>query len=127
MHGMIKRLLMVCIGNVCRSPMAVGVMQNMFPDFQTSSAGLDALVGSPADELAVALMNERGIEIGSHRARQISRSIALEADLILVMDRQQQKQLEQLYPETKGRVFRLGQWIDEDIPDPFRLPRAEFD
>jgi len=122
----VKQLLVVCIGNICRSPMAQAVLSERLPQWQVRSAGLDALVGAPADETAVTLLRERGLDIAGHRATQVTRKMCLEADMVLVMDREQRHRLEELYPEACGRVFRLAEHADEDIPDPYRRPEEAF-
>jgi protein-tyrosine phosphatase len=106
--------------------MAEGLMATLLPQVVFRSAGLGAMVGSPADEAAVQLMMERGIDIAGHRAQQITRALCLESDMVLVMEREQRQRLEETYPEACGRVFRLGEYINQDVPDPYRQPVAAF-
>lgn len=91
------------------------------------SAGLNALVGMPAAEYACDVMRARGLDITGHRAAQIARSLCSAADLILVMDREQRRQIESQFSFARGRVFRLGEFSDIDIEDPYRRPRSEFE
>ncbi|HET8748401.1 MAG TPA: low molecular weight protein-tyrosine-phosphatase [Ramlibacter sp.] len=119
-------LLVVCIGNVCRSPMAQGLLAAQLQGWRVQSAGLNALVGAPADEIAVDLLRERGLDISGHRAMQITRRMCVESDMVFVMSREQRRELESLYPEICGRVFRLGEHADRDIPDPYRQPEPVF-
>jgi len=121
-----KSILVLCEGNICRSPMAEGLISAALPDSRVLSAGLQALVGKPADDAAQQLMRERGIDIGRHRALQVTRPMCLDADIILVMEREQRQRLQDLYPEVCGRVFRLGEYIDLDVPDPYRQPLSAF-
>ena len=121
-----NRVLVLCEGNICRSPMAQGLLAAALPNAQVHSAGLGALVGMPADETAVRLMNDRGIDISAHRAQQVSRSLCTQADLVLVMDTEQRQRLEGMYPQARGRVFRLGEHLKRDIPDPYRQPEMAF-
>ena len=72
-----KKILFVCTANICRSPMAQGLLEHALPQAQVRSAGLGALVGMPADAAAVRLMQERGIDISAHRATQISRAACI--------------------------------------------------
>lgn len=123
---MIQRVLVVCIGNICRSPMAEGMIRHMVPSVQTSSAGLSALVGYGADPIAVQLMNEVGVDISAHRARMLTDEIVREADLILVMDEQQKQQLAAQYPYVRGKVFKLAEADRLDIPDPYRQDPEVF-
>jgi protein-tyrosine phosphatase len=122
----VNSILVVCEGNICRSPMAEGLLAAALPGTAVHSAGLNAVLGAPADEMAVQLMSSRGIDITAHRARQIHRQMCLEADLVFVMEREQRQRLEKTYPEVCGRVFRLGEHVDQDVPDPYRQPAAAF-
>lgn len=128
---MIRRVLVVCIGNICRSPMAEGLLRRALPDLQISSAGLAALVGYGADPIAVEIMAEQGIDIGAHRARMVTDALVKDSELILVMDSRQQEQIAAAYPHARGKVFRLGETARQDIPDPYResagVFRASFD
>ncbi|WP_233882886.1 low molecular weight protein-tyrosine-phosphatase [Paraburkholderia flagellata] len=123
---MISSILVLCVGNVCRSPIAEGILRERLPTLHVESAGIGALVGSAAEPHAVLLMAERGIDISSHRARQVSTSLCKEADLILVMDRQQQYIVEQNYTFACGRIYRIGQFADFDVPDPYQGTREQF-
>lgn len=119
-------ILVVCEGNICRSPMAQGLLAAALPTMQVRSAGLGALVGMPADVTALQLMRERGIDLRAHRATQINRAMCLESDIVLVMDSEQRTRLESLYPQARGRVFRLGEYTKRDIPDPYRQGQQAF-
>jgi protein-tyrosine phosphatase len=127
---MFNRILMVCLGNICRSPMAEGILKYNLttrPDIHVSSAGLAAIVDHPAASIARSLLQERNIDISKHAARQLSDGMVREADLILVMERQQKKKVESLYPYALGKVFLLGKWDDNEIPDPWNSPRSEYE
>jgi protein-tyrosine phosphatase len=119
-------LLVVCEGNICRSPMARALLAARLPQWRVHSAGLNAVIGAPADETAIALLRERGFDLQPHRGTQITRRMCLESDMVLVMDREQRRRLQELYPETCGRVFRLGEHADREIPDPYRQPETAF-
>lgn len=106
--------------------MAQGLLAARLPGWRVHSAGVDALVGAPADPIAIDLLRERGIDITPHRATQITRKMCLDADVVLVMDRDQRRRLQDLYPEACGRIFRLGEAADRDIPDPYRQPETAF-
>lgn len=121
-----KNILVVCEANICRSPMAQGLLAAALPNVKVHSAGLCALSGMPADEAAVRLMQARGIDIESHRSLQITRELCLHAELVLVMEADQRKRLEQTYPVACGRVFRLGEYSKFDVPDPYRQPEKAF-
>ena len=107
--------------------MAEGLMAAAMPAAHVSSAGLGALIGYPADPLACELMAERGISIDAHRARQINLDMCQRADLILVMDREQRRAVQERYLFAAGKVFRLCEFSDEDVPDPYRADRGVFE
>jgi len=106
--------------------MAEHLLASALPDVEFGSAGLEALVGHPADPTACELMDERGISLAAHRARQISLDMCQRADLILVMDREQRRWVEEQYLFAIGKVFRLGEFSDRDVPDPYRAGRDVF-
>lgn len=121
-----KSILVVCEANICRSPMAEGLLASALPQTAVSSAGLNALSGMPADDNAVRLMHLRGIDIRAHRARQLTRDLCRQAELVLVMADEQRSQLEHDFPFACGRVFRIGEFGKYDIPDPYRQPEHVF-
>lgn len=128
---MIENVLMVCIGNICRSPLAEGLLKKKAQangvSMSVSSAGLSALTGAPADLNAQALMRSIEGDISDHRARQVEKAMVLQADLILTMDLAQQREIESKFPMTCGKVHRLGKWGQFDIMDPYRRPWVVFE
>ncbi len=128
---MASRILMVCTGNICRSPMAESLLaanlQRGGVRAVVESAGIAAQVGRHADPTAQALLLARGIDLGPHRARQLTAEMLRSFDLVLVMEAAQQRLLELEHPAVRGRIRRLG-WIgDFDIPDPYRRGTAAFE
>ncbi|AOY98917.1 protein tyrosine phosphatase [Cupriavidus sp. USMAHM13] len=124
---MIKKVMIVCIGNICRSPMAEALLRDAMPELTVYSSGLGALVGKPADAAAIELMGAAGVDIHEHRAQQINNVLATQADLILVMDNEQKVEVQRRHPATTGKVFRLGEPGKYDIPDPYRQSRERFE
>ena len=122
-----QNILVLCIGNICRSPIAEALLRQQFPDTTISSAGLGALVGYPADPLSIEVSAEQGVDLSAHRARQLSSWMCQAADLILVMEQRHKVEVEQLHPLVRGKVFRLGELGKFDIEDPHRKPREAFD
>jgi protein-tyrosine phosphatase len=95
-------------------------------DCLVSSAGLGALIGRPPDKKACQLMLEKDLDISSHRARQLNKDMIRKADLILVMESSHKSAIEEFEPCAKGKVFRLGNWGDYDIPDPYQQNLPAF-
>jgi len=96
-------------------------------EIAVESAGLGAMVGHSASEHAGNLLAERGIDISSHRARQLTPEMVATADLILVMESRHKKSIETADAAVRGKVFRLGEWRDTEISDPYRQSRAVYE
>ena len=123
---MMNNILVLCTGNICRSPMAAALLQQALPSTQINSAGLAACIGVPADPWAVALMQELTLDISGHRGRQVSMPMLRAADLVLVMDVPQQRQLESHYPAGRGKISRFCHFGGRDVPDPYREGEQAF-
>lgn len=127
---MFERILVVCIGNICRSPTVEYLLRHRLGDrpIQVTSAGLGALAGHPIDPLAGELLAEHGIDASAHRARQLEDQDLIDADLILVMQRAHLSALAKRSPHAVGRAFLLGKWQDDrEVPDPYRQQRPAFE
>ena len=127
---MIRHILVVCVGNICRSPMAEALLRRALREqdgFTVESAGLGALVGHPASEYSQELMLEMGLDISEHRARQIHPDMVREADLVLVMEAGHKRAIDDADPTARGKVHRLGEWQDADVDDPYRKPREAYE
>ena len=96
-------------------------------EITVSSAGVGALVGFPAAEHAVELMDDSGLDISDHRARQLDRDLIAAADLILVMESGHKRAIDAIDSTARGKVQRLCEWRDQDIDDPYQQSREAFD
>lgn len=124
---MFKRILFVCVGNICRSPMAeVMARHELGASFDIASAGVGAVVGRGAHPIAVELMRERGLDLSGHVARQLTAEMLREYELVLTMEPWQVREVERISMSAKGKVFRLGHWGGFDIPDPNGRSREMF-
>lgn len=127
---MFQRILLVCVGNICRSPTAEYLLRDRLCDasLEISSAGLGALEDHPMDATAATLLAEHGIDASAHRGRQLQPSMLHEVDLVLVMEKSHATRIARLAPEASGKVLLLGKWLGEkEIPDPYGQSRPAFE
>ena len=123
----IKNLLVICVGNICRSPMAEYWLKQEYPELNIESAGISGLIGHAADQKTILCMQCLGIGMQPHIAKKLNAELIKKADLVLVMSQNQQKHLEQTWPFAKGKTFRLGHWQSKNVPDPFQHEQSVFD
>jgi protein-tyrosine phosphatase len=128
--AMFNSILVVCAGNICRSPTAEYLLIDKLADsdIKVSSAGLTALVGKSAEVNAskVALSNE--IDMSGHKGRQLSSALIAENDLILVMEQRHLSDLMGRYPQARGKTFLLGKWLnDTEVSDPYHQSCEAFE
>lgn len=118
-----KKVLFICTGNTCRSPMAEGLLKDYLNgDFIVESRGVSVFFNGPANENAIKVMEEDGIDISNHTSKQIDEEILRESDLIITMTNGHRDLLLNIYPEYKEKTFTLKAYdngIKGDISDPF--------
>jgi protein-tyrosine phosphatase len=118
------RILTVCTGNICRSPQAEQLLRRGFADagvdnIEISSAGTMALVGEPMPEQAAELSREFGGDPSQHSARQLTKEIVEQQDLILAMAREHRRGVAKLSPRASRYTFTLRELarIVEALPE----------
>ncbi|WP_018935583.1 low molecular weight protein-tyrosine-phosphatase [Thioalkalivibrio sp. ALJ24] len=120
---MFERILVVCTGNICRSPVGEALLRRHAPKRHIGSAGLGALVGEGVAPQARALAEADGLDVSAHSARQLTSSLLEQSDLVLVMTDGQRQAIGRNHPRALGKTMRFGHWLDEgrgrDIPDPY--------
>ena len=126
---MFNRIIVICTGNICRSPIAEGLLKERLKDrsIEICSAGTGALVGHPADPLSIEVAAEHGLDLSAHRAQQATLPLLSAMDLILTLDQGHSDWINGKYPQLRGRVHKIMKWRENaDIADPYRLPKAAF-
>lgn len=125
---MFERILVVCDGNICRSPTVAAMLQAARPEKTVESAGLVGLEGQDMDATAREVARANGLTCPPHEARKLEGVHCREAELILVMEARQRDRIIQRFPEASGKTFLLSHWNGgQDIPDPYRRGREVFE
>ncbi|WP_439686854.1 protein-tyrosine-phosphatase [Cupriavidus oxalaticus] len=122
----VHSILVVCLGNMCRSPMAACLLRHALPDCEVISAGLAPPVGAGADPRAIRLLANEGHDLSKHRARAVDDALVDAADLVLVMELGQRDELELMFPQARGKTYRLCELVQTDIPDPYGGSQGMF-
>ena len=123
---MFNNVLIVCHANVCRSPAAEMVFKARHRKTGHSSrlaisfhsAGICAIDGRAMDPVMRGLLAERGVAPGAHRSRRLNPDIVRAADLVLVTEHRQVREVETLESTARGKVLPLGNWEGSDVTDP---------
>ena len=124
---MFKNVMMVCIGNICRSPIAEVLLKHQQPQLNVFSSGLGALVGKPADPKSIDLMTAKDIDLNNHCAQQINSVLVSASDLILTMEQKHIDAIQAKFPESRGKVYLICKWNNnQEIPDPYKKNEAAF-
>lgn len=121
------RILLVCTGNICRSPLAEALLERALAEHPevhatVESAGTGAWEGAPASEGAYLVALENGLDLSQHRARLLTKELVREADVILTMARHHRVRVHELGGE--GRTYLLGEFAgragpEAEVSDPF--------
>ncbi|MDT4310050.1 protein tyrosine phosphatase [Klebsiella aerogenes] len=125
---MFDSILVICTGNICRSPIGERILRSIFPDKKIDSAGVGALVGHAADTSAIRVASNHGISLEGHKAIQFTSSLGRQYDLLLVMETEHLEQVSRIAPEVRGKTMLLGHWLQgKEIPDPYRKSDEAFE
>jgi protein-tyrosine phosphatase len=131
-----RHVLFVCSGNLCRSPIAEGILKKKLREknvksVRVSSAGTIAMGGEPAASLACKVAAERGVTLSRHRARHLTLKMLQEADLVLGMERAHVRQADAILKDERGKYRLLSEFgparlHGHDIADPYGASYERF-
>ncbi|MGY6217764.1 low molecular weight protein-tyrosine-phosphatase [Methylolobus aquaticus] len=120
---MLDRVLFVCVGNICRSPTAEALWNARRVSKGLAATGWSAGIGAePGREIytdAAELLVQSGIDASTHRSQPLRTSMLRDSSLVLVMEHWHKAELEKRAPFARGRIYCLGHWSDNEIPDPY--------
>jgi protein-tyrosine phosphatase len=126
-----RKILVVCHGNICRSPYLQAVLRRALPDLVVTSAGF---FGSDraVPQISVTLGAKRGLDLSRYRSRPLTKSTVSNADLVIVMDSDQARQLARMFPINRARIVIAGDLdprfdASRAITDPWNRSRDVFE
>lgn len=132
---MYERILTICTGNICRSPLAEAMLRLQLRadgndrTVQVRSAGVRALVGRPVDETVLFVARDHPDllrELEHHRAQQLNATLLWWADLILIMELDHARRVERMDASARTKIHLLGQWIGTPIADPYLRHEQDY-
>lgn len=120
------KILFVCTGNTCRSPMAEHLFRNMAEkeklNVEVRSAGISAYIGSPASKKAVEALKEKGVQ-ASHKSRPLNKEMIDWADLVLTMTESHKQLVINRFPKAVDKVFVLKEFVENDQENVQKIKR----
>jgi protein-tyrosine-phosphatase len=125
-------VLFVCTANVCRSPMAMGLLRSKLGDhaagWRVESAGTWTRDGELAAQKLIIMLAERGIDLRSHRSRGVSKELLRSFNLILTMERGHKEALQVEFPQQAGKIHLFSEMVGlvYDIQDPIGGTMEDF-
>ncbi|MCW3488875.1 low molecular weight protein arginine phosphatase [Dethiobacter alkaliphilus] len=128
-----KKLLFVCTGNTCRSPLAkvlaeAALKRAHLTDWVVDSAGMQAFSGQSASAGALAVAREMGLDLSLHQSRLLTEELLAQAELVMVMTWTHREALLSAAPQVAGKVHVLKEFVGEDgdVADPYGGGPAEY-
>lgn len=125
---MFDSILVICTGNICRSPIGERLLRRALPSKKIDSAGVGALVNHTADSSAIRVAEKNGLSLEGHQGTQFTSMLGRQYDLLLVMEHSHLEQVSRVAPEVRGKTMLFGHWLNgKEIPDPYRKSDEAFD
>jgi protein arginine phosphatase len=126
-------VLFICTANICRSPMAMGLLMNMTKSeknkWKIDSAGVMANPGKPASDLAQKVLQKKGIMIEDHRSQMVTLELLESFHLVLTMERMHKEMIRIAFPHSASRLYLISEMVGKkyDIIDPFGLQLSDYE
>lgn len=125
---MFDSILVICTGNICRSPIGERLLRRSLSNKKIDSAGVGALVNHAADASAIRVAEKNGLSLEGHQGKQFTSALGRQYDLLLVMEQSHLEQVSRIAPEVRGKTMLFGHWLNgKEIPDPYRKSDEAFD
>lgn len=131
---MTRKILFVCTGNTCRSPMAEGIFRQAADGhgFEVGSAGVAAYGGGPASPETMKVLKKRGIKLEGFQSRLVDEEMMESAEAVFCMTEGHRQILVANFPEWEKKIFRVCDFVEiqgkvgRDVPDPIGMGLAEY-
>lgn len=123
-----RSVLFLCYGNICRSPLAGALAEDQMPGIEVASAGFHERDARPSPDFMQSVATQVGTDLSAHSSRRVTRSMIDDADVVVVMDRRNYRQLKEEFPEAIKKTVFLGMFAQPprlEIEDPYDLPFAD--
>jgi protein-tyrosine-phosphatase len=127
-HGASTKVLFVCTGNICRSPLAATLWEGQYPTMKVASAGFVSREGRRSPDNVMAVAAARGISLVDHRSRTLDEAMLRESDLVVLFEPRQFVALRAAFPQYLDKVVMLGALLSPRkavIDDPYQRSVAE--
>lgn len=125
-------VLFICAANICRSPMAQGLLTAKTMEtgeaWMIDSAGIYVKPGFPPAPYTLEILREKEIDLSAHRSRMVNAELVAQFDLILTMERGQKEALRAAFPQHKHKIYLLSEMVgqNQDIIDPIGQPFIDY-
>ncbi|REE79668.1 protein tyrosine phosphatase [Pantoea ananatis] len=124
---MFNAILVICTGNICRSPTGERLLRRAFPHIRVRSAGIQAVKNASADNMASMIAERDGLSLANHISTQVTVEMAHQYPLILAMEQHHIEFISRKSPQLRGKIMLFGHWLEEkEIPDPYGQGEEAF-